>query len=180
MTTSGVDSETSPDRPDQQRPRVSRAWLVTQAEGKPPSAGRAAGRRLLVRTRSSDVGSADRVAASRLFRQRRRGYRSACRAAVSPAVYGAHESAAGSGRPELEKPGRAEGRRSLWVRATNDSCVGWSQRAPAGRWTEGGSLNRLGVELLGHEVGDLTGEVGVCPDLVEHWVFLRVRTRSLW
>jgi hypothetical protein len=138
MTTSGVDSETSPDRPDQQRRRVSRAWLVTQAEGKPPSAGRAAGRRLLVRTRSSDVGSADRVAASRLFRQRRRGYRSACRAAVSPAVYGAHESAAGSGRPELEKPGRAEGRRSLWVRATNDSCVGGEPAGASGPLDRGG------------------------------------------
>jgi hypothetical protein len=72
MTTSGVDSETSPDRPDQQRRRVSRAWLVTQAEGKPPSAGRAAGLRLLVCTKSSDVGSADRVAASRLQRPCRR------------------------------------------------------------------------------------------------------------
>ena len=37
-------------RPDQQRGRVSPAWLVTQAERKPPSAGRAAGRRLLVST----------------------------------------------------------------------------------------------------------------------------------
>ncbi len=35
-------------RPDQQRRRVSPAWLVTQAERKPPSAGRAVGRRLLV------------------------------------------------------------------------------------------------------------------------------------
>lgn len=36
-----------------------------------PSAGRAAGRRLLVCTRSSDVGSSDRVAASRLKQQPR-------------------------------------------------------------------------------------------------------------
>ena len=39
------------------------AWLLTRAERKPPSASRAAGRRLFVCTRSSDVGSADHVAA---------------------------------------------------------------------------------------------------------------------
>jgi hypothetical protein len=43
-------------RPDQQRRRVSPPWLVTRVERKPPSAGRAAGCRLLVCTRSSDVG----------------------------------------------------------------------------------------------------------------------------
>ena len=59
----------APFRPDQQRRPASPAWLLTQAERKPPSAGRAAGRRLLVCTRSRDVGSADRVAASRLLRQ---------------------------------------------------------------------------------------------------------------
>ena len=52
--------------PDQQRPPESPARLLTQAERKPPSAGRAADRRLVVCTRSSDVGSADRVGASRL------------------------------------------------------------------------------------------------------------------
>ncbi len=52
-------------RPDQQRRPASPPWLLTQAERKPTSAGRPAGRRLLVCTRSSDVGGADRVAASR-------------------------------------------------------------------------------------------------------------------
>ena len=51
-------------RTRQRRP-ASPAWLVTQVERKPPSAGRAAGLRLLVCTRSSDVGSAGGVAASR-------------------------------------------------------------------------------------------------------------------
>jgi hypothetical protein len=45
-------------RPDQQRRPASPPWPLTQTERKPPSAGRAAGRRLLVCTRSSDVGSA--------------------------------------------------------------------------------------------------------------------------
>jgi hypothetical protein len=72
----------APPRPDQQRRPASPAWLLTQAERKPPSAGRAAGRRLLVCTRSSDVGSADHVAASRLFRSRRRGDRFHAKAQV--------------------------------------------------------------------------------------------------
>jgi hypothetical protein len=42
---------------------VSPAWLVTQAERKPPSAGRAVGRRLLVSTNSGHVFVADPVAA---------------------------------------------------------------------------------------------------------------------
>jgi hypothetical protein len=42
---------------------VSLAWLVTQAERKLPSAGRAAGRRLLVSTNSGHVFVADPVAA---------------------------------------------------------------------------------------------------------------------
>jgi hypothetical protein len=50
-------------RPDQQRRRVSRASLVTQAERKPPSAGPAAGRRPLVSTNSRHVFVADPVAA---------------------------------------------------------------------------------------------------------------------
>jgi hypothetical protein len=45
---SGGRERALPTRPDQQRRRVSPAWLVTQAERKPPSAGRAVGRRLLV------------------------------------------------------------------------------------------------------------------------------------
>jgi hypothetical protein len=58
---------------------VSPAWLVAQAERKPPSAGRAAGRRLLVSTNSGHVFVADPVAAVVRFRQRetlvRRGNR---------------------------------------------------------------------------------------------------------
>jgi len=50
-------------RPDQQRRRVSPAWLVTQAERKPPSTGRAVGRRLLVSTNSGDVFVSNPVAA---------------------------------------------------------------------------------------------------------------------
>ena len=48
-----------PTRPDQQRRRVSPVWLVTQAERKPPRAGHAAGRRLLVFTNSGQVFVAD-------------------------------------------------------------------------------------------------------------------------
>jgi hypothetical protein len=73
------DRETGGGRPDQQRRRVSPAWLVAQAERKPPSAGRAAGRRLLVSTNSGHVFVADPVAAVVRFRQRetlvRRGNR---------------------------------------------------------------------------------------------------------
>jgi len=50
---------------------VSPAWLVTQAERKPPSAGRAVGRRLLVSTNSGHVFVADPVAASVREQQRR-------------------------------------------------------------------------------------------------------------
>ena len=71
------DSGATAGRPDQQRCPASPAWPLTQRERKPPSAGRAGGRRLLVCTRSSDVGSADRVAGSRLKRSCRRRYRSA-------------------------------------------------------------------------------------------------------
>jgi hypothetical protein len=42
---------------------VSPAWLVTQAERKPPSAGHAAGRRRLASTDSGHVFVADPVAA---------------------------------------------------------------------------------------------------------------------
>jgi hypothetical protein len=42
---------------------VSPAWLVTQAERKPPSVGRAVGRRLVVSTNSGHVFVADLVAA---------------------------------------------------------------------------------------------------------------------
>ena len=62
-------------RPDQQRRRVSPAWLVTQAERKPPSAGRAVGRRLLVSTHSGHVFVADPVAAFVRYRQRAQRHR---------------------------------------------------------------------------------------------------------
>ena len=48
-------AQTLGSRPDQQRRRASPAWLLTQADRKPPSPGHAAGRRLLDCTTSSQL-----------------------------------------------------------------------------------------------------------------------------
>ena len=57
------DRETGGSRRDQQRRRAPPAWLLTQAERKPPSAGHAVGRRLLDCTNSGHVCDEDLVAA---------------------------------------------------------------------------------------------------------------------
>ena len=59
-------------RPDQQRRRAPPAWLLTQAERKPPSAGHAVGRRLLDCTNSDHVDGSRGVTA--LGRQQQRTF----------------------------------------------------------------------------------------------------------